>query len=247
MDTMLTEYQSKDRKITEVAKEFGELKSHYSIDTQYFSSQRAATLCAVDSLSFAIGKIRNAEAQQTSLSNDDIKEMVHSLIWPLVVYREALFSFAAGTWWNIALYQPNKKGELVPEWRKCDARITVKNRSWKPGFGLVGISYLHKTIKYYADIKKNIDNDHNTVSDMETYRSIIAVPVIACEDSSNLLDHNPLGVFIITSSEPEQFNLDRDAVFLKIYANLMAILLEKVQTYSENTKADKVKEGEQCE
>jgi hypothetical protein len=26
-----------------------------------------------------------------------------------------------------------------------------------------------------------------------------------------------------------------------------AILLEKVQTYSENTKADKVKEGEQCE
>lgn len=234
MDTMLVEYQDKDLKLNDVATKFNDVKNFYESDTKYFSSQRTATRFAVGSLSYAIGKIRNSESKSIHLNEEDIQAMVHSLIWPLVVYREQLFSFEAGTRWNIALYRPTENGDLVPKWRKCDERINPRNRSWKQGFGVVGMSYLHKTIKYYSDIKNNSDNDHNSESDLETYRSIIAVPIIPCEDSTSESDYSPSGVLLITSSEPDQFNLDRDATFLQIYANLMAILLEKVQTYSEH-------------
>ncbi|MDP3816612.1 GAF domain-containing protein [Pseudomonas sp.] len=241
LDTMLIEYQEKSQKLDEISKEFLDLKSFYETDASYFSTQRTATRFAVESLSYAVGKIRNSELQGTRLSDEDTHAMIHSLIWPIVVYREKLFSFPSGSLWNMALYQLNADGNLTPKWREYDKRIKPRNRDWKPGFGVVGMSYLHKTIKYYEDIQKHSDSDHNSTSDMETYRSIIAVPIIPCEDSSSVSDHEPSGVLVITSSEPEQFNLDRDAVFLNIYANLMAILLEKVQTHAEHINQEEEK------
>ncbi|HDY7622195.1 TPA: GAF domain-containing protein, partial [Vibrio vulnificus] len=161
----------------------------------------------------------------------------------LVVYREKLFNFQSGVLWNIALYGPNNDGDLIPIWRMCDERIQPRNRVWKPGFGVVGLSYLHKTIKYHEDISKGMDSEHNSEDDKETYKSIIAVPVVPCEDGSSSSDHRPSGVLLITSSAAEQFNLDRDASFLQIYANLVAILLEKIQTYTEHTLVDKTEGG----
>ena len=241
LDSMLVEYQEKSKNLEVISKEFNELTEHYQQDASYFSTQRTATRFAVESLSFAVGKISNSTLESKRLTDDDYDTMVRSLIWPLVVYRESLFSFATGSLWNMALYQINENGNLVPTWRECDSRISPKNRPWKPGFGVVGISYLHKSLKYYEDIKNNSDSDHNSNSDKETYRSIIAIPIIPCEDSSSNSDYEPLGVLIITSSEPEQFNLDRDAVFLNTYTNLIAILLEKFQTYLDHLDPEEAK------
>lgn len=58
--------------------------------------------------------------------------------------------------------------------------------------------------------------------------------VSPCEAGSSANDHLPLGVLILTSNEADQFNLDRDARFLTIYANLMSILLEKFQSFEEH-------------
>ncbi|MBV1790270.1 GAF domain-containing protein [Marinobacterium sp. D7] len=235
IDTLLKEYQEKDKKLNEVARDFEELKSFYEMDVECFSSQQKAIRFAVNSLSYAIGKLRNLELESEKATVDEINEMVHSLIWPLVVYRENLFGFKAGVLWNIALYGLNADNELEPIWRKCDERIKPRNRTWKPGFGVAGMSFLHKSIKYYEDIKENAVNDDNTISDLETYRSIIAIPVIPCEDESSSDDFNPSGVLVITSSSESQFQLDRDADFLQIYANLLAVFLEKIQTYFEHS------------
>lgn len=243
MDTMLCEYQEKDAALKDIGGEFNELNSLYKADTQFFSSQRSATRFAVTSLSYAIGKIRNIEQDGGSAKPDEMAALLHSLIWPLVVYREKLFNFQSGVLWNIALYGPNNDGDLIPIWRMCDERIQPRNRSWKPGFGVVGLSYLHKTIKYHEDISKNMDSKHNSEADMETYRSIIAVPVVPCEDGSSSSEHKPSGVLLITSSAAEQFNLDRDASFLQTYANLVAILLEKIQTYTEHSLTKNTKGG----
>ncbi|EGQ7932194.1 GAF domain-containing protein [Vibrio vulnificus] len=243
MDTMLCEYQEKDAALKDIGDEFSELDKLYQADTQFFSSQRSATRFAVSSLSYAIGKIRNIEQEGERAKPEEMQAMLHSLIWPLVVYREKLFNFQSGVLWNIALYGPNNDGDLIPIWRMCDERIQPRNRVWKPGFGVVGLSYLHKTIKYHEDISKGMDSEHNSEADKETYKSIIAVPVVPCEDGSSSSDHRPSGVLLITSSAAEQFNLDRDASFLQIYANLVAILLEKIQTYTEHTLVDKTEGG----
>ena len=231
IDTMLVEYQENSIKLQKIKSEFEEIKSLYKKDMSCFSSQSKALQITSEALSFAVGKVHNMESSTEIMSSEDIRKMVDSLIWPLVVLREKLFAFRSGILWNIALYTPQNDGRLSPVWRMNDKRIDVKNRPWAPGFGVVGLAFLHKTIKYYENIEKNSEVVLTTVTDRETYKSIIAVPVIPCEDSSSTLDHNPIGVLVITSSEESQFNLDRDAQFLQTHANLVAIFIEKLTTY----------------
>ncbi|MDX7873690.1 GAF domain-containing protein [Aeromonas caviae] len=233
LDTMLVEYQEKEMALKSISDELNKLKDFHLTTTTYFLSQRHAIRFTVSSLSFAIGKIHNYVNDGHDLNVDEIKDMVHSLIWPLVVYREGLFSFRSGALWNIALYSPNQDGELVPVWRMNDKRISPRNRAWRPGFGVVGLSYLHKTIKYNSGMNDHVDNDASNL-DKENYKSIIAVPMIPCESGSSEVEHESLGVLVITSSEANQFNLDRDATFLQNYATLIAILIEKIGSHSEH-------------
>ncbi|WP_210467798.1 GAF domain-containing protein [Vibrio crassostreae] len=244
IDTMLVEYQDKSRKLSEIKQEFETLKHSYTQDMGYFSSQSNALRITSEALSFAVGRLRNIELAGEELKSDDIDKMVHSLLWPLVVLREKLFSFDSGVLWNIALYTPQPNGDLAPVWRMHDKRIEVKNRVWSPGFGVVGLSYLHGTLKYYEDVSQNTEAIQTSSRDKETYKSIIAIPVIPCEDSSSNLNHNPVGVLVLTSSEECQFNLDRDARFLRTHANLMAIFIEKLRSYVEHNTSDKPKGGQ---
>lgn len=238
MNTMLVDYQDQSVKFQEVKEEFDELNASYTVDINYFTSQSKALKVTSEALSFAIGRIRNIEKEQGALEDEHIEQMVHSLIWPLVVLREKLFAFESGALWNIALYTHRPDGNLAPIWRMHDKRIEVKNRVWRPGFGVVGLSFLHKTIKYYENIGNSTDTIRTSLKDEETYKSIIAIPVIPCEDGSSKENHSPVGVLIITSSEENQFNLDRDAQFLQTHANLMAILIEKIRTHVEHQQVD---------
>lgn len=234
IDTMLIEYQDKTSKLNEVKKEFEILKETYHQDMTHFSGQSHALRFTSEALSFAVGRLRNLELENKEVASSDIDKMVHSLLWPLVVLREKLFDFESGVLWNIALYTPRENGDLSPVWRMHDKRIEVKNRPWPPGFGVVGLSFLHRTIKYYEDISKTTEIVTDSSKDKETYKSIIAIPVIPCEDGSSDKQHNPIGVLVLTSNKENQFNLDRDAQFLQTHANLMAIFIEKLRTFSEH-------------
>ncbi|MDW2030153.1 GAF domain-containing protein [Vibrio sp. 665] len=245
MDTMLIEYQDKSTKFQEVKDDFEELKQAYTQDMNYFTSQSHALRFTSEALSFAVGRVRNMELAGETLDQEDIEKMVHSLLWPLVVLREKLFAFESGVLWNIALYTPQDDGVLAPVWRMHDKRIEVKNRVWAPGFGVVGLSFLHKTIKYYDNIAKSSETIKTSATDSETYKSIIAIPVIPCEDGSSQQNHSPVGVLVITSSDENQFNLDRDAQFLQTHANLMAIFIEKLRTHAEHTSTSTMTQEEE--
>ncbi len=233
-DTMLPEYNDIKQKLVEIEQEFKSIKELYDADSVTYTSQMDALRVTSEALSYAIGKIRNQETAHTKVTNDTMDEMIHSLLWPLVVFRERLFNFPQGSLWNIALYVLNKEGKLVPKWRMNDKRIQVQNRAWDPGFGVVGLSFLHKTIKYLGDDVEDQAFSKNSDHDKETYKSIIAVPVIPCEDKSSQTNHLPVGVLVLTSDQSLQFNLDRDAKFLQTHANLVAILIEKYRTYTEH-------------
>ncbi|QYJ98124.1 GAF domain-containing protein [Shewanella alkalitolerans] len=237
-DTMIMEYRDKNAALTNIKNEFENLKTQYTKDSTCFYSQRTALRNAVNSLSYSIGLIRNVEAADREVTEEEFDTMLDSLVRPLHIFREKLFSLEAETLWNIAIYLPEieNNDELVSVWRRHDDRIVPKNRTWKPGIGVVGESFVYKSIKYYEDISKIANNSgHNSRWDIETYKSIIAIPIVPCIDGSSEDDHKPLGVLIMTSSAAEQFNLDRDAHFLQTYANLIAILVEKLQTYFDHT------------
>tara|TARA_R110002033_G_scaffold102085_2_gene150060 strand:+ start:1050 stop:2015 length:966 start_codon:yes stop_codon:yes gene_type:complete len=231
IDTMLSEYQEKDAKLLDISDDFDISKLSYTSDVFTFSAQRKSTRFAVDALSYAIGTLRNKELAEEPVNTTELNEMLHSVIWPLVTYREALFDFKAGALWNFALYGPDEHNKLVPIWRKCDERIKPRNRHWAPGFGVVGLSYIHKKIKHEDDISNEDHGEQNTSIDAERYKSIIAIPVVPCEDGSSDTDHEPSGVLIITSNSAGQFKLDRDADFLQMYANLISILVEKIASH----------------
>ncbi|HCE5244001.1 TPA: GAF domain-containing protein [Vibrio parahaemolyticus] len=234
-DTLLPEYNQVKKQLDEIENEFDKLDQQYKIDSQTFKSQSHAMRVTSEALSYAIGSIRNQEAVQQAVTDDAMDKMISSLLWPLVVLRENLFDFKQGALWNIALYVPNSKGVLVPKWRMNDSRIPIQNRPWAPGFGVVGLSYLHKTVKYVSGDVEDQSFSVSKPSDIESYKSIIAIPIIPCEDKSSDKEHFPVGVLVLTSDRTNQFNLDRDAMFLQTHANLVAILIEKYKTYSEHT------------
>lgn len=234
-DTLLPEYTQTIRQLNEIEAEFEKLDTQYKTDSQTFKSQSHAMKVTSEALSYAIGSVRNQEAKGQVVTEDSMDQMISSLLWPLVVLREQLFDFKQGALWSIALYVPNTDGILVPKWRMNDNRIPVQNRPWAPGFGVVGLSYLHKKVKYFSGDVEDQSFSVTKPSDIESYKSIIAIPIIPCEDKSSNEDHLPVGVLVLTSDRTKQFNLDRDAMFLQTHANLVAILIEKYKTYSEHT------------
>ncbi|MCK8043691.1 GAF domain-containing protein [Shewanella sp. 1CM18E] len=234
-DTLLPEYTQTLKQLKEIENEFEKLDKQYKIDSQTFKSQSHAMKVTSEALSYAIGSIRNKEAMQQTVTDDAMDEMISSLLWPIVVLREQLFDLRQGALWSIALYVPNSDGTLVPKWRMNDNRIPVQNRPWAPGFGVVGLSYLHKKVKYFSGDMEDQSFSVTKQSDIESYKSIIAIPIIPCEDKSSDEEHRPVGVLVLTSDRVKQFNLDRDAMFLQTHANLVAILIEKYRTYSEHS------------
>lgn len=234
-DTLLPEYTQATKQLNEIESEFGKLDKQYKIDSKIFKSQSHAMKVTSEALSYAIGTIRNQEAQQQEVTESSMDQMISSLLWPVVVLREQLFDFKQGALWSIALYVPNSDGVLVPKWRMNDNRIPVQNRPWAPGFGVVGLSYLHKKVKYFSGDVEDQSFSVTKPSDIESYKSIIAIPIIPCEDKSSEKEHLPVGVLVLTSDRTKQFHLDRDVMFLQTHANLVAILIEKYKTYSEHT------------
>lgn len=141
--------------------------------------------------------------------------------------RETLFSFVSESRYNIALYLYNKKTlELEVVSRRCDDRINRKDRTWKSGFGHVGLTHLHKELKICPDITKSSELKISDPSDKINYCSFISVPILTYRESNQ--ENECLGVLVLTSAIADQFSLPRDKDFLQNITSLMAIYLEVV-------------------
>ncbi len=87
--------------------------------------------------------------------------------------------------------------------RQCDDRLVQKNRTWKIGIGHIGLCYAKDETVFCQDITQDISTT-NTESERQEdrvyYRSVIAKPI--------RLNNQKKGVFIVTSSQPDQFDAD---------------------------------------
>lgn len=171
------------------------------------------------------------EKAKLSTDEENIKrwdEGLNKILAPLVKYRHELFGYEGQDLYNICLYVydiPNDN--LIIKWRRFDDRLQPSNRSWKPGAGHVGLTFILNELKMCHDIYDSTELSNSALgpNDKAKYRSFLSVPV---KDSSKVLTGGkPLGVLVFTSSARGQFSPDRDKLFALTAAKLVSIYVEK--------------------
>jgi hypothetical protein len=177
---------------------------------------------------------------ENSFTEEDLNAHVEEFIETIIKYisknRETLFGYESRSRYNIALYvydPDTEKLEVVT--RHCDDRIDRKDRSWKPGFGHVGLTYLHKELKICPDISKSSELKITSHADKLNYCSFISVPILTYREGET--DNDCLGVLVLTSALPEQFSVSRDKDFLQNISAIIAIYIDVVSSiYKEINK-----------
>ena len=155
-------------------------------------------------------------------------------MYALISERESLFKYVSESKYNIALYFYSEEEDCLGiAYRDCDSRLPQRNRSWKPGLGHVGLAFLHKTVKLCPDITKSNELLANQSSgDAENYRSFLSMPIMKCDDDGEVNNGiKPLGVLVLTSALPEQFDENRDVPFMSMIVKLLAIYLSSADNY----------------
>ncbi|MCU9947907.1 GAF domain-containing protein [Pseudomonas sp. PDM13] len=156
------------------------------------------------------------------------EEGLNRILDPLVKYRHELFSYKGNQLHNICLYLYNQPSDnLIIEWRNHDNRLKTSNRSWKPGLGHVGLTFILNEIKICHDIcaSTELSSSASTKEDKAKYRSFLSVPI---KDSAKIISGGkPLGVLVFTSNACEQFSLERDKIFALTVAKILSIYIEK--------------------
>ena len=121
--------------------------------------------------------------------------------------------------YNFAVYLENSNGELVCEFRQCDDRIVKKNRSWKKGLGHIGICFARGATQFCQDTASANPTTNEQVArpeDNSYYRSIIAEPI--------KVNDEVIGVFIVTSSQADQFQEEIHIPCVRVIVRLLACL-----------------------
>lgn len=156
------------------------------------------------------------------------EEGLNRMLERLVKYRCELFAYSGKDLYNICLYMYDPPNDnLIIKWRSHDNRLQVSNRSWKPGTGHVGLTFILNEIKICHDIYESteLSTSASNSEDKAKYRSFLSVPI---KDSAKLFTGGkPLGVLVFTSSSCGQFSLDRDKIFALTVAKILSIYIEK--------------------
>lgn len=178
--------------------------------------------------------------KENSFTEEDLNLHVGEFIETIIKYlsknRETLFGYESKSRYNIALYVYNPENEkLEVAARHCDDRIERKDRPWKPGFGHVGLTYLHKELKICPNISKSSELKITSHADKLNYCSFISVPILTYREGNT--DNDCLGVLVLTSALPEQFLLSRDKDFLQNISAIIAIYIDVITSiYKEINK-----------
>ena len=131
--------------------------------------------------------------------------------------------------YNFAVYLKNSDDELVCEFRQCDDRIVRKNRSWKKGLGHIGMCFTREATQFCQNAASEPSTTNDQVSrpeDDSYYRSIIAEPI--------MVNGEVIGVFIVTSSQADQFQEDIHIPCVRVIVRLLACLDLSAATLAQN-------------
>ena len=134
--------------------------------------------------------------------------------------RSDIFWFDEGdAMYNFAVYLENSNGELVCEFRQCDDRIVRRDRLWQRGVGHIGICFAREATQFCQDAALASPTTNEQVARPEDdgyYRSIIAEPI--------MVNGEVIGVFIVTSSQADQFQEDIHSPCVRVIVRLLACL-----------------------
>lgn len=241
--SMLIEHQELEGQLLQINNSFNNLRLKYIEDAKRYTAQVLALRESTETLDRSIGQLAITRKMETpSIAIDDISDTITGFIWPLSILRERLFGEHPGEMWSYTIYFYDEDSDrLKIAARLKDIRIKARDRHWKPGFGTVGLSFLHKEIKFIPDLEKQNTDGNNTTQDIEKYRCILALPILACEDMDGksltpetlkTTEEKALGVLVLTSSRPDCYSLDRDSSFLLALTKVISIYLEKLESTS---------------
>lgn len=168
------------------------------------------------------------DSNNTDCTSARVSADLGKILSPLVKYRAELFGYSSTALYNFALYLYNEStAQLELKWRSHDDRLVTTGRSWKPGFGHVGLTYILDEIKICHDITRSteLSVSSSTIGDEHKYKSFLSMPI---KDSAKLSSGSkPLGVLVFTSNESNQFSLERDKMLGLTIAKLLSIYLDK--------------------
>lgn len=212
--------------------------------SRHFAQLTMTQLATIDLVTFvvnrAIGEINTIRQKGDKISSDKFWEIseihINQMIAPLVNQREHLFDYKSESKYNIALYFYSSLDDvLFVVARDCDSRLGRRNRRWKPGIGHVGLSFLYKSPMFCPNIEESNEISGTcSQGDLQNYRSFASFPILRCDDDGDLANgHKAQGVLVLTSALKEQFQQERDKVFLAVISRLMGIYLTSVETLFE--------------
>lgn len=162
--------------------------------------------------------------------NDALSELVEDtekqLIWPLASLRDELFGYKSDALYNVALYRYSEKDkQLCCSARFCDDRIPRKDRSWKPGHGHVGLAFIQGEIKFCNDVESSSELKTERLDGKIVYRSFVSVPITSVDK-----DRESHGVLVLTSRHANQFDIDKDQIFLLLISKQISLYYTVVES-----------------
>lgn len=192
--------------------------------------------------SMALGNAEMLAAEDNDPTND-VEQGIDLVLNSCVTFRAEIFRFQAEDLYNFAVYLYNESEDVLRvAWRVCDSRIKPKNREWKPGEGHVGLCYTRKSEIFSNNVPESEELDRDEPDDDEKYVSMVSIPIFRSGDFPNVhsgssgVNHNanPLGVFVVTSSAPNQFDEELHKSFLLSLSFHLSLVIERVLDRSES-------------
>lgn len=150
----------------------------------------------------------------------EITNIFERVLYYWIERRTEIFWFRDGdALYNFAVYLQAEPNILRVSYRNHDDRIIPSNREWRAGDGHVGASFLQgKTLTWSIPtgqpIPDALKSSQYRDEDRQYYNSMIATPIIR--------NGQPVGVFVITSSKPEQFETSLHTRIVEVISILLA-------------------------
>lgn len=150
----------------------------------------------------------------------ELETIFRDILDPWIQSRTDIFWFYNGNaMYNIAVYLFNiEEDALEVCFRQCDDRMVTKNRKWKTGTGHIGLCYAKGETVFCEDITialPTINSQAERPEHKEYYKSIIAEPI--------KVKNQKKGVFVVTSSQPNQFDEDIHVPCVREIARLLGL------------------------
>jgi len=192
--------------------EFDDLKNELEITKNELNEFERYNLVLEQSIQ--VSELNLVSISQSSKSQIDLW---NEILEPWIEFRQAIFWFEQEEdLYNFAIYILDPKSNMLKvSSRFCHPKLQRKNREWSTGEGHIGTCFSTRKTQFSnnASENNNTREENSRAEDAEYYLSLIAHPIRSGDDV--------VGVFIITSNIPNQFDKNIHVSIVKLIAGLL--------------------------